>query len=288
MNQTPCHKAAENLPQKLELRIISPDSGLNPPKTYAHCDDYYIFGIIDHGSARIECDFREITLGQGELMFVKPWQIHRFISSRKLHARIMLADSSLISDRSSMIFEDASLHGFSIRATTETLKELSQLFDIIRSHTDSPPLTESIGKAFTDLFADTLVIDHTDTPGVSQRQRQHYLLFRKALTMHIRSNRSPSYYANLLSLSPVYLNEIVRRISGMSVTGNIQTEIVLQAKRMLAYSDMTVKEISCALGFDDSSYFNRLFRQISGTTPAKFRQNLESSGSNLNPSIDSR
>ena len=69
----------------------------------------------------------------------------------------------------------------------------------------------------------------------------------------------------------INLNECVRNATGYSVTYHIQQRVVLEAKRLLYHSDKSVKEIAAGLGYEDYSYFVRLFTKVSGITPAAFR-----------------
>ena len=61
-----------------------------------------------------------------------------------------------------------------------------------------------------------------------------------------------NYDASLLNISAVYLNEVVKAVTGMNVTVYIKNEVVLQAKRLLVHTDLTVKEISYRLGIRES------------------------------------
>lgn len=82
--------------------------------------------------------------------------------------------------------------------------------------------------------------------------------------------------ASMLNISPVYLNEVVKEVTGMSASSYIRNEMVLQAKRMLVYTGLSVKEISNRLGIEDCAYFSRLFTRTTGLPPSLFRQkNLE-------------
>lgn len=58
----------------------------------------------------------------------------------------------------------------------------------------------------------------------------------------------------------------------MNVSRYIRSETVLQAKRMLIHTDLTVKEIANGLGCDDAAYFSRLFTPTVGVSPSMFRQ----------------
>jgi AraC-like DNA-binding protein len=48
--------------------------------------------------------------------------------------------------------------------------------------------------------------------------------------------------------------------------------VVLEAKRLLYYTDMDVKEIAFSLGYEDHTYFSRLFSKVAGIPPGAFRR----------------
>lgn len=110
----------------------------------------------------------------------------------------------------------------------------------------------------------------------SHRHIEIVLSFFHLLTEHITNSRSPSYYASLLHISPVYLNEVVKEVTGISATSYIRNELILQAKRLLVHTDYAIKEVSNSLGIDDYAYFSRVFTQTTGISPSAFRaRNLE-------------
>ncbi|KAA6303287.1 MAG: HTH-type transcriptional activator Btr [Candidatus Ordinivivax streblomastigis] len=91
----------------------------------------------------------------------------------------------------------------------------------------------------------------------------------------MNTQKSPSQYAFLLHISTPYLNESVKSATGFTAGYWIQYEIILEAKRLLFYTDMNIKEISFKLGYEDYSYFTRLFTKIAGASPLQFRKNYQ-------------
>ncbi|MDO4934724.1 MAG: AraC family transcriptional regulator, partial [Prevotella sp.] len=106
----------------------------------------------------------------------------------------------------------------------------------------------------------------------SQRHVSLVVSFRRLLAEHLAANRQPSHYASLLNISAVYLNEVVKSITGMNATSFIKNEVVLRAKRQLVHTDLSIKEIADSLGIDDHAYFSRMFTQATGVSPTLFRQ----------------
>lgn len=79
-------------------------------------------------------------------------------------------------------------------------------------------------------------------------------------------------YAALLRVSPGSLNATLRHHTGQSGCEIIQNRLLLEAKRMLALSKLTVSEIAYELGFQDPSYFGRFFRKSTGQSPGTYRE----------------
>jgi AraC family transcriptional activator of pobA len=80
-------------------------------------------------------------------------------------------------------------------------------------------------------------------------------------------------YANELFISPNYLNEIVKRVSGFTASHHIQQRIVLEAKRLAIYTTSSMKEIAYLLGFEDIAYFSKFFKTFSGINFRDFKRN---------------
>ena len=76
----------------------------------------------------------------------------------------------------------------------------------------------------------------------------------------------------MLSITSSYLNEVVKETSGQPVSHWIQNEVMMEAKRLLYYTDLSIKEIAFGLGYEDHAYFSRLFRKVAGRSAGQFRE----------------
>jgi AraC family transcriptional regulator, transcriptional activator of pobA len=81
-----------------------------------------------------------------------------------------------------------------------------------------------------------------------------------------------SEIAKVLGVSRSWLNQLVRQETAKNLTDHLQGRLILESKRLLAHSDLNVSEIAYELGFEDPSYFTRLFRQVEGLSPREFRE----------------
>lgn len=96
--------------------------------------------------------------------------------------------------------------------------------------------------------------------------------FGRLVELHFRSKHQVADYADLMHLAPKTLANKFSKLNLENPNDVIKTRIVLEAKRLLFYTDLTVKEIAYQLGYEDPAYFNRLFTQKAGTSPAEFRK----------------
>lgn len=97
--------------------------------------------------------------------------------------------------------------------------------------------------------------------------------FSRLLEVHFREKHNVADYAEMLYLSPKTLTHKFKNLNLESPNQFIISRILLEAKRLLFYTDKTVKEIAYDLGYEDPAYFNRLFSQKTGSTPASFKKN---------------
>ena len=96
--------------------------------------------------------------------------------------------------------------------------------------------------------------------------------FIRLVTEYYAEERSVSFYAGRLCLTPKYLSKLVKEATGKSAPDWISDFVILEAKNMLKYSDMPIKEIVSRLNFTNMSAFHKFFKARTGITPAKYRK----------------
>ncbi len=89
---------------------------------------------------------------------------------------------------------------------------------------------------------------------------------------HYRTERSASFYANRLNLTPKYLTTVIREETNKSINTWINEAVIVYAKSLLKATDLTIAEIAYELNFTDSSVFCRFFKRYTNTTPNAYRK----------------
>ncbi|WP_306622450.1 helix-turn-helix domain-containing protein [Chryseobacterium ginsenosidimutans] len=105
------------------------------------------------------------------------------------------------------------------------------------------------------------------------KEMEFFRDFSRLVEIHFRKKHSVADYADLLNIAPKTLSAKFNRLNLASPNDIIKDRIVLEAKRLLCYSNYTIKEIAYNLGYDDPAYFNRLFTNKTRLTPAVFKKN---------------
>ncbi len=99
--------------------------------------------------------------------------------------------------------------------------------------------------------------------------------FLSLLESHYKEEKSVDFYASRLSLSPKRLNQILKEKLDKTITQLLQERLLIEARHLLFNGAGNIKEISFALGFQDSSYFSRFFKKMTGLTPESFKKKIK-------------
>jgi AraC family transcriptional regulator, transcriptional activator of pobA len=95
--------------------------------------------------------------------------------------------------------------------------------------------------------------------------------FRHLIEAHFGEHWSVGDYARALGVTDGRLNALCRSVSSQSALETIHARLLLEAKRNLIYTSMSVSEVGYALGFQDPAYFSRFFARRAGLSPLAFR-----------------
>ncbi len=96
--------------------------------------------------------------------------------------------------------------------------------------------------------------------------------FSDLVEKHYKIWKQVEKYAELLGIAPSSLTKKLQKYGVDAPSKIIKTRIVTEAKRLLMYTDMSVKEISFAIGYDDPFYFSRIFAKETGLSPSEYKK----------------
>jgi AraC-like DNA-binding protein len=241
-----------------------------------HRDDHYIFILLETGDSRVMVDFQVQCLKAPVLFYLPPGRVHEYIGSNDASGWFMAANTLWIGELfQPVLHESANLGPLPI--TAEQLASLISVLKLLESarNDSSMPYFKPVLHSLVNAFAGMVAGLYAGQAGACKqvlRGNAITVSFRQLLTAEYKTLKSPADYARRLNLSLSYLNETVKANTGFPVSHWIQQETMLEARRLLYYSKISVKEIAYQLGYDDPTYFSRLFKKVVGLSPGEYRK----------------
>ncbi len=98
--------------------------------------------------------------------------------------------------------------------------------------------------------------------------------FFQLLEENYHRNLSVNEYADMLAITPNHLTQTVNRLTGKPSSQIVKSKLVLEIKRLLVHTNLTVTEIATALNFSDQSYFAKFFKRETGESPLQYRNRV--------------
>lgn len=118
----------------------------------------------------------------------------------------------------------------------------------------------------------------THTDGSLTRYESVIKSFIELLAIHYREEHKVDFYAARLNLSTHHLTQIVKLVTGQSVSDFIFEMLFSEARNLLTHSKLTVQEIATVLNFSDQSAFGKFFKRKAGVSPVDFRRGVAAEG----------
>lgn len=235
------------------------------------------------GSAAMKIGSEHYRIGKGEMLFVPAGQVFSFDTDDEnegyfcnFHDDMLLGkygNSELLKDFEFLkvwgnprVVLDEETSGSVLHIFKRMLKEYMehglQHLSILQ------PYLIALLCEVNRLYEPVSVSAQTNAVNITNR-------FRELVFQNIRTRHMVSDYAAMMNISPSHLNKSVKMISRKAPTKWIDEAIVLEAKVLLSQSDFPISEVAIQVGFEDQSYFTRLFKRYEGMTPTEFRKMIK-------------
>lgn len=243
--------------------------------TQSHRDEAFLFMLQESGTTTIEIDFQVHHIKSSTITFIHPSQMHRLIAFKKAtFYSLGISNENISAENLKLLEEIVSPKPLVLKKDVFSIIENSVSLCVTVSEWEKDKLHYHLLNNSCNTFIALVASQYLELekPNATlSRFESITKSFKKLLEVNFIAFKRPADYAQQIHISVPYLNECVRNSTGHPVTYHIQQRVVLEAKRLLYHSDKSVKEIAAFLGYDDYSYFVRLFTKVSGTTPMAFR-----------------
>ena len=241
----------------------------------SHRHDRHSFFLLESGTVHIEIDFQKYEIKPLSIIYMHPDQVHRMLTFENVTVSSWAINNESLNPEYLKLLEEIT-PAKPLVLDKETFSVFSEtvLLFIKFSERKNDKLYHSLLKDMCNALVALVIsqyLEQSKSPDKYSRFDIVTKTFREMLERNYTTTKSPAEYARKLNISTSYLNECVKNTTGYPVSHHIQQRIILEAKRLLYYSNKSVKEIAAELGYDDYPYFSRLFTKVTGMTALTFR-----------------
>jgi AraC family transcriptional activator of pobA len=253
------------------------DESPNDQNYDVHRDDHYIFFVLKKGSGILKVNFQDVEVTAGNIYYVLPSQIHTRVKANHAEGWFLAVDPALIAADLRSVFESRLDLQFPCKISEYDLNQYDKLLSLLHTELIQRKRDQyylAIIHSLAQTFLGMAASNYHDLDMIENKHRRSAEIvrnFKNLLSTNIKKLKKASDYAAMLNISAGHLNEVIKGITGSTVSFWIQQEVFNEAKRLLYHGNSDVKEIAYELGFDDYNYFIRSFRKVCGLSPLKFR-----------------
>jgi AraC family transcriptional regulator, transcriptional activator of pobA len=246
-------------------------------RTYdSHFHDFEELIIVTQGNLEHFIDFKMEVLDAPVACYISKGKMHKLVPGSDLRGWVLNYKTAFIPD-SKLSFYSNFLTSTNIPLSTGTcINRFISLCQIINGEY-SQELVDytSIRHLVSGLMAMIDTERKRNSPADSTAKASQVVTFNnflKILEENYRRNEGVSYYAGKMNMSERNLNIVCRNNFRKSVSEIIESRKLTEAKRLLLYTDKSVSEIGYELGYNEKSYFTRVFHSKMEITPSRFRE----------------
>lgn len=240
-------------------------------------DAYMLLFVQDTKGGDNLIDFKRYDLVAGRLFLIGPGQAHQRQSQQEHGVLLFFSDKFLqttgITAHDALVLFGA-VYQHPYLDLTEQLQHIFLLLTQLMSiELQQPsPSTAILSRYLFILLNYLLRESHVQIAKLTPARHSERLFKLSSLIEdNYLSHKPISFYADALGITPKHLNNLCRQYLNTTVADKQQARLLLESKRLLYFSSLSVKEIAYKLGFEDASYFVRFFRRMTGATPMQFR-----------------
>lgn len=273
------HRLSVPDPQRVPLAIGSFDSiGPLSRADFPHRHTFHEVVLVTAGTGWHMVDFVAHPIRPPHLGFIAPGQIHWWREARGLDGQVLLfTDAALAAHPADR--EGWHRLGRSpwLDLGPDAATEFSALFgQLDREYRRRDPGFVSVSQALLHvlLVRAGRAADQAPPAAATDRPAAVVRDFSRLVARSGAGGHSVRDYATRLGVSVGYLTEVVKQVSGVTPGQLVRQAKVLEARRLLGGSELTIAQVSHALGFNDPAYFCRFFRRETGSTPGGFRRSV--------------
>ncbi len=251
--------------------------------TTTHRTGFYHIIWFQKGTPTHLVDFNPVKIESNTILFLNKDSVQRFDNKGKFDGKVILFTDSFFCKtetdtkflRNSILFNDL----FSV-SQIQIKKQVNKFADLLQAMVNE---LENIKDNYqSDILQN--VLHNLLLLSERERRQQDFteikkgadldfvMLFKDVLEVNFKTHKQVNFYAKELIITEKRLNQATTKVFGKTPKEIIDDRIILEAKRILAHTTESIKEIGYSLGFDEPTNFIKYFKKHSLSTPSEFRE----------------
>ena len=249
-----------------------------------HKHNFYIILLITQGTGTHTIDFKTYPVNPHTLFFLSPGQVHAWQLSADTAGYILFFNAEFYR----LVHPQEKIYRFPFFNTllpkpvlTLPASQVNPITTILQNmaqeHESQAMQWEKVVSSYLNILLIQLSRVYNTQHGYERPAATAYSAWEQLeelLEQHYKQHQPVSFYAEKMHISPKQLNDLCKNTLGKTVSELLQDRILLEARRLLTHSALTITQVAAELGYFDNSYFARFFKKHLGQTPDAFRQSL--------------
>ncbi len=276
----------EGLPQEIEiLDMVTLYKEFEQELTTPHRAEFYQILWFQKGTPTHKVDFNPVPIEPNTVVFINKNSVQQFDKNVPFEGKVLLftenffckEESDISFLKSSILFNDLfAIPKVEIPSITDLF---TSLFTAIQKES-AKPKDQYQGDILRNYLQNLLLLSERErrkqdfTEVKKGADLDHVMLFKELLEHQFNHEKLVANYATQMHITNKRLNLATSKILGLTPKQMIDDRIMLEAKRLLAHTNESVKEISFSLGFDEPTNFVKYFKKHHNSTPLEFRNSF--------------
>jgi AraC family transcriptional regulator, transcriptional activator of pobA len=256
----------------LELDRIEGDDVREP-----HRHAYHELIWVREGSGRHLIDGESVEFGPHTLTVIGKGQVHQFERAEGIHGYVVRFDDEWLASPRRWLFSGQVCTPLTV--PEDDAPRFDAMLDLLRVELERPPGPESAELRSHLLTAALLWAQRwreaqLEGGGATSTDVQLHRNFLETLERDFTKSHEARHYAAELAVTTGTLSRTLTRLTGRTTKQLILDRVLMEAGRLLRFSDLSVKEIAARLGFKDQFAFSHAFKRQRGEAPLEFRNRV--------------
>jgi len=248
-------------------------------KPHQHAELFQLL-YVQRGQAQVEIEGVRSVVDEAAIQVVPPLTVHGFRFSADIQGHVLTFGTALVADLEQRL--GAPLNVLTKAACYPLGKDRVRLRNLVETLQQEYQGHEPARVTLLEALVTALMVWISRRQQLGQaprnrdeRDRQLLGQYLRLVEAHYREHLSVEDFAARMNIQSLQLNQLCRALSGQTALQVVHQRLLLEARRNLIYTRMSIGQLSDSLGFSDPTYFARFFKRLSGQTPNGYRRSVQ-------------